>query len=98
MNTKEFQTLASKTPGRKDIVGILTHEGTITNLPGDVILAIREGQVKMFLDRKWMEFMADLDLGEHWTKLATGPTLFSVDWGAGAITPGVITWPAEVVE
>lgn len=90
--------IASKTPGMKDIVGIMTNEGIITNLPGDVILATREGRVKMFLDRKWMEFMAALDLGPQWTKLATGPTLFSVDWKAGTIAPGVISWPTEVVE
>ena len=99
MNTKEFQTIPSRTSGMKDIVGVMTREGTITNLPGDVVLATREGQVKMFLDRKWMELMAALDLGPQWEKLASGPTLFSVDWETKEITPGLITWaPGEIVK
>lgn len=98
MNTQGFQTLADKTPGMKDIVGILTHEGTITNLPGDIVLAIRDNRVKTFLDRNWMELMASFDFGPQWERLASGPTLFSVDWKAKAVTPGVISWSAEKVE
>lgn len=98
MNTQGFQTLASKTPGMKDIVGVMTNEDVITNLPGDVVLAIRDGRVKMLLDRKWMEFMAAFDLGPQWERLASGPTLFYVDWETKQVTPGVISWSVGEVE
>lgn len=90
--------IASKTPGMKEIVGILTTEGSITNCAGDVVLASHKGRVKFFIDRKWAEFMASFDLGPHWEALAAGPTLFSVDWVKNEIAPGVISWHTAQIE
>ena len=62
----------------KEIVGAMV--GTIiTNDRRIIYEAVKQGTVKQFLDRKHMQFMAAMDLGQSWEEMANGPTLFCVD-------------------
>lgn len=58
----------------------------VTNNPRTILEATEKNTISEFLDRKRMEFMAAMDLGERWQKLADGPTLFCMD-EAGKIFP-----------
>lgn len=62
----------------KEIVAAMV--GTfITNDPTHIASAIETNTLTEFLDRDRMKFMAALDLGEHWKKLASSRTLFCID-------------------
>ena len=51
---------------------------TITNDAKQICAAIEAGLVREYLDRQSMQLMAAMDLGEHWKRMAEGPTLFVV--------------------
>lgn len=62
----------------KEIVGARIG-GTITNRPDYIIAALKSNQKIQWLDRKRMQFMASCDVGQNWTTMATGRTLFRLD-------------------
>lgn len=62
-----------------EIVGAMINGGTITNCLELIRAAAKEGRINRFYDREEMEFMAALDLGENWRKMASGPTLIYID-------------------
>jgi len=51
----------------------------ITNHRETIQEAVEKNVHVEFLDRRRMEFMASMDLGERWEALASGPTFFCVD-------------------
>ncbi len=52
---------------------------TITNNPQKISEAVKAEAVTEWLDRERMEFMAFMDSGERWERMASGPTLFCLD-------------------
>lgn len=63
----------------REIVGVLTTTGIVTNDPAAVIEAIRWNRVSRLLSRWEMQFMSAADLGVRWDNMARGPTLFLYD-------------------
>ena len=51
----------------------------ITTDVNAILAAYEDGNVVQFFDRKRMEFMASLNLGETWVRLANSRTLFCID-------------------
>jgi len=51
----------------------------ITNDPVVIRAAVEQGAADELLDRKRMQVMAALDLGDRWKMLAEGPALFLID-------------------
>lgn len=62
----------------KEIVGAKIGN-RITNNPKIIVEAVSMDIPIQWLDRKHMEFMEVCDLGERWTKMAKGSTLFCMD-------------------
>lgn len=70
----------------KEIVAAMI--GTkITNNPRIIAEAVEHGTVTEFLDKRRMAFMAALDLGQNWQKLAEGPTFFCMDYEGNIYPP-----------
>jgi len=66
------------TESMKEIVGAKIGI-IITNNRKTIADAFERGAVTEWLDRKRMQFMADMDLGRNWELMANGPTLFYLD-------------------
>lgn len=64
----------------KEIVGIITNDNVVTNIPRIIMEHARNNTVKMYLDREAMKLMASFDLGRKWERLASGPTLFLIEF------------------
>lgn len=62
----------------REIVGAIIRT-IITNNRNEISAAYKRGDVTCWLDRDWMKFMADCDLGRNWELMANGPTLFCLD-------------------
>lgn len=58
----------------------------ITNNISEIISACHSSEPFDLLDRTHMKFMAALDLGERWEKLASGKTLFLLDTETGKLS------------
>lgn len=75
-----------------EIVAILTHKGIVTNDLKMVLDAMRHDQVKDYLSRQRMQFMAMFDLGPRWKRLAESETLFIIDTDDSDTIVGVRRW------
>ena len=63
----------------KEIVGAIINGKIITNNPKHIIAALEMKLLTRWLFRGELEFMAVLDLGPQWDRLAKGQTLFLMD-------------------
>ena len=63
----------------------------ITNDLEKIINAARANRLSELYDRSQMRFMSACDVGENWTKLAEGPTIFFLDAG------NKIQWPEQKI-
>ena len=62
----------------REIVGAICNM-TVTNNPKTILLALVENQSVRFLTKQEMGFMAAMDVGLNWEKMAVGPVLFVMD-------------------
>jgi len=51
----------------------------ITNKRQLIVEAVEKGTITEWLTRQRMQFMAAADLGQNWTNMANGPTLFCLE-------------------
>ena len=79
---------------KHDIVAIITKSGIVTNRQRDILDAIDDNNVREYLDRTRMQFMAAFDLGQNWRALANSPTLFVVETDDNGELVGV--FPPEI--
>ena len=63
----------------------------VTNIPGQIAEAVEANARVEWLDRRHMQLMASMDLGERWTTLAKGKTLFCINDAGEPCSPSTST-------
>ena len=67
----------------------------ITNIPGQIAEAVEANARVEWLDRRHMQLMAAMDLGERWRTLANGKTLFCINDKGEPCSPATSGAPHE---
>lgn len=70
-----------------EIVAIIIDENIITNRWDIILEAVACNKHIRPLNRVHMQFMANADLGQNWTNLASGPTLFLINEDGEFVLP-----------